>query len=75
MRYVKPLLLQLNHRITKAFLKSNLYAYESLGTAFMSLVRAGPSELFRGFVPSALRDAPYAGLFIVFYEGIKHEAS
>ncbi|KAJ3482260.1 hypothetical protein NLI96_g7086 [Meripilus lineatus] len=59
----------------EATLQSNLYAYESLSTAFLSLARAGPSELFRGFVPSALRDAPYAGLFIVFYEGIKHEAS
>lgn len=35
----------------------------------------GPSKLFVGFLPSALRDAPYAGLFVVFYEGIKHETS
>lgn len=39
----------------------------------MSLVRGGPSELFRGFVASSMRDAPYAGLFVVFYEGIKRE--
>ena len=39
------------------------------------MAKGGPSELFRGFLPSALRDAPYAGLFIVFYEGIKYETS
>lgn len=29
----------------------------------------------RGFLASSLRDAPYAGLFTVLYEAIKHEAS
>lgn len=53
--------------------QSNIYAYESLGGAFGSLVRQGPSELLRGFLASSLRDAPYAGLFVVFYEGIKRE--
>ena len=38
-------------------------------------MRGGPSELFRGFLASSLRDAPYAGLFLVFYEGIKHDAA
>ena len=41
----------------------------------MSIVRGGPSELFRGFLASSLRDAPYAGLFLVFYEATKHEAA
>lgn len=40
-----------------------------------SIVRPGPSELFRGFLASSLRDAPYAGLFLVSYEAIKHEAA
>ena len=40
-----------------------------------SIVRGGPSELFRGFLASSLRDAPYAGLFVVFYEAIKYEAA
>lgn len=31
------------------------------------------SELFRGFLATSLRDAPYAGLFVVFYEGIKRD--
>lgn len=29
----------------------------------------------RGFVPSSLRDAPYAGLFVLLYEAIKAESS
>lgn len=53
--------------------QSNLHNYQSLFGALRSLVRAGPSEAFLGFLPSALRDAPYAGFFIVFYEAIKHE--
>jgi solute carrier family 25 protein 38 len=55
--------------------KSNLYQYNNLPTAFISLVRQGPSELLRGFLASSLRDAPYAGLFVVFYEAIKRETS
>ncbi len=39
------------------------------------IVRAGPSELFRGFLASSLRDAPYAGLFLVFYEAFKRDAA
>ncbi len=41
----------------------------------LSIARAGPPELFRGFLASSLRDAPYAGLFLVFYEAIKHDAA
>jgi len=50
-----------------------MYAYPSFSNALVSLVRAGPSELFRGFAASTLRDAPYAGIFVLFYEKIKHE--
>jgi len=48
-----------------------MYQYSSLPSALGSLVKLGPSELLRGFSASALRDAPYAGLFVLFYEGIK----
>lgn len=54
-------------------LQSNLYAYTSLSGALVGIARQGPSELLRGFLASSLRDAPYAGLFVVFYEGIKKE--
>jgi len=61
--------------VLKARYESNMYAYPSLSNALASLVRAGPSELFRGVTASALRDAPYAGVFVVCYENIKQEIS
>ncbi|THH13108.1 hypothetical protein EW146_g7077 [Bondarzewia mesenterica] len=61
--------------VLKARYESDMYAYGSLTAALGSIVRSGPSELLRGFLASSLRDAPYAGLFIVFYEGIKREAA
>jgi len=61
--------------VLKARYESNLHAYSSLVSSMRSITHAGPSELFRGFLASSLRDAPYAGLFVVFYEGIKHEAA
>ena len=52
--------------------------YNSLRTSFpnavATIVRSGPTELFKGFVPSALRDAPYAGIFVAVYEKIKRKA-
>ena len=51
-----------------------MYAYKSLSQALVSIVRQGPSELLRGFLASSLRDAPYSGLFLVFYEEIKRDA-
>ncbi|KAL0949093.1 hypothetical protein HGRIS_009183 [Hohenbuehelia grisea] len=61
--------------VLKARFESNMYAYESLFGALKSIARQGPSELLRGFLASSLRDAPYAGLFVVFYEGIKRETA
>lgn len=50
-----------------------MYAYRSLLGALVSTARQGPPELLRGFVATSLRDAPYAGIFVLFYEGIKRE--
>ncbi|KAJ6612163.1 mitochondrial carrier [Mycena sp. CBHHK59/15] len=61
--------------VLKARYESNMYAYTSLPSAFLSIARLGPSELFRGFLASSLRDAPYAGIFVVLYEGIKRQSS
>ncbi|KAK2462272.1 hypothetical protein APHAL10511_005578 [Amanita phalloides] len=61
--------------ILKARYESNIYAYKSFPQALVSIIRQGPSELLRGFVASSLRDAPYAGLFMVFYEEIKRDTS
>jgi solute carrier family 25 protein 38 len=55
--------------------QSSMYSYQSLAGAFTSMARLGPSELLRGFFASSLRDAPYAGIFVVFYEGFKRETS
>ena len=52
--------------------QSSYYSYGSFGEAFFGLLRAGPKEIFRGAVASSLRDAPYAGIFVVFYEHIKN---
>ena len=49
-----------------------MYTYTSLGGALRGLAAAGPHELFRGVLATSLRDAPYAGLFVVCYEGIKN---
>lgn len=52
--------------------QSNLYNYTSLGAALRSVAQEGPRGLLKGFVASSLRDAPYAGMFVVLYEGAKH---
>lgn len=61
--------------ILKARFESELHAYRSLSGSLLSITRMGPSELMRGFIASSLRDAPYAGLFVVIYESIKRETT
>ncbi|KAF7301236.1 Mitochondrial glycine transporter [Mycena indigotica] len=61
--------------VLKARYESNMYSYTSLSSALASIARSGPSELFRGFLASSLRDAPYAGIFVVVYEGIKKQSA
>ena len=56
-----------------SFRQSNLYpTYTSLPRAFTELVRTeGVRGLFQGFTATAARDAPYAGVYVVFYEEMK----
>ncbi|TFK83194.1 solute carrier family 25 member 38 [Polyporus arcularius HHB13444] len=61
--------------VIKARYESSYYSYGSLPQAFIGLIRSGPSEIFRGAIASSLRDAPYAGIFVVFYEHIKTSLS
>ncbi|KAI0751651.1 solute carrier family 25 member 38 [Daedaleopsis nitida] len=61
--------------VIKARYESSYYSYGSLSEAFFGLIRSGPSEIFRGAIASSLRDAPYAGIFVVFYEHIKSSLS
>ena len=58
-------------------MKSNIYQgqhqYQSFPQAVVSIFRSGPRGLFKGFLPSAIRDAPYAGIFVATYEAMKRE--
>lgn len=71
---VSTAVLLLDFSSQKSFFQSDLYAYRNFWQAFWSLTRCGPSHLFRGAAASAMRDAPYAGLFLVSYEQLKRES-
>lgn len=51
---------------------SQFQEYKSIFGAFKSLLQTnGVKGLFQGFTATAVRDAPYAGMSIVFYEKAK----
>ncbi|WFD28819.1 hypothetical protein MNAN1_003834 [Malassezia nana] len=62
--------------IVKARYESSHYskeAYPTLGASLRSLYHDGGLRgFFRGFSATALRDAPYAGLYLAFYEQHKY---
>jgi solute carrier family 25 protein 38 len=62
--------------ILKARYESSSYTqYHSLAGAFRSLFTSGGVRgLFQGFTATAVRDAPYAGIYVVFYEKCKELA-
>ncbi|CAI7624326.1 unnamed protein product [Penicillium glandicola] len=58
--------------VLKVRYESNYYAYRSLVGAGRDIVRTeGLRGLFAGFGATAARDAPYAGLYVLFYEQLK----
>lgn len=58
--------------VIKVRYESDFYAYRSiLGASRDILSREGLRGFFAGFGATAARDAPYAGLYVVFYEGGK----
>ncbi|TIB78964.1 hypothetical protein E3Q22_00755 [Wallemia mellicola] len=62
--------------VCKARFESNLYKYKSIVGALTDIVKqSGPRGLLSGFSASALRDAPYAGLYVVIYESMKDYGS
>ncbi|KAG8851972.1 hypothetical protein FRB96_008987 [Tulasnella sp. 330] len=62
--------------VMKARFESDRYAYKSMWEAFTSILReSGPRGLVQGFNASALRDAPFAGLYVLFYEAVKDKTS
>lgn len=62
--------------VLKVRYESDYYAYRSLYSAGRDILRTeGVRGLFSGFGATAARDAPYAGLYVLFYEQLKREFS
>lgn len=62
--------------VIKVRYESNLYAYRSiLGASTDILKTEGIRGFFSGFGATAVRDAPYAGLYVLFYEELKKRLS
>ncbi|KAJ4296731.1 hypothetical protein N0V90_006779 [Kalmusia sp. IMI 367209] len=62
--------------VLKVRYESNLYSYSSLFSASKDIFRTeGFRGFFAGFGATAVRDAPYAGLYVLFYEQSKRRLS
>ncbi|TGO27568.1 hypothetical protein BPAE_0040g00490 [Botrytis paeoniae] len=62
--------------IIKVRYESNLYAYKSIvGAGRDIFLTEGFRGFFSGFGATAIRDAPYAGLYVLFYEELKKRLS
>ena len=62
--------------ILKVRYESSLYSYTSLSAAAKDIFRAeGARGFFSGWGATAARDAPYAGLYVLFYEQGKSSLS
>jgi solute carrier family 25 protein 38 len=58
--------------VLKVRFESSLYSYPTLRAAARAIyVENGLRGFFAGFGATAVRDAPYAGLYVFFYENIK----
>ncbi|KAK2760820.1 hypothetical protein FQN54_002058 [Arachnomyces sp. PD_36] len=62
--------------VLKVRYESDYYSYRSLWSAGRDIVRTeGVRGLFAGFGATSVRDAPYAGLYVVLYEQAKRNLS
>lgn len=62
--------------VIKVRYESDYYSYRSILGAGKDIVRhEGFRGLFAGFGATAIRDGPYAGLYVVFYEQLKQTLS
>ena len=62
--------------VLKVRYESSHYSYNSLaGAAKDILAKEGPRGFFAGFGVTAVRDAPYAGLYVLIYEQAKARLS
>lgn len=58
--------------VIKVRYESSMYNYRSIASASADILRQeGPRGFFAGFGATAVRDAPYAGLYVLFYEQSK----
>ncbi|QDS74541.1 hypothetical protein FKW77_007693 [Venturia effusa] len=58
--------------VIKVRYESSLYSYKSIYAASADIIRKeGLKGFFAGFGATAVRDAPYAGLYVLFYEESK----
>lgn len=58
--------------VIKVRYESDLYAYKSIASAARNIfAQEGLKGFFSGFCATAVRDAPYAGLYVAFYEASK----
>ena len=56
--------------------ESSLYTYKSIWGAGTAILKTeGLKGFFSGFGATAIRDAPYAGLYVLFYEESKRRLS
>ena len=62
--------------VLKVRYESNLYSYKSLWSAGSAIYHhEGLRGFFMGFGATAMRDAPYAGMYVLFYEQLKYRLS
>lgn len=62
--------------VVKVRYESSLYNYSSIYGAFKSILqKEGFKGLFSGFGATVVRDAPFAGIYVFFYENIKSQIS
>ena len=62
--------------VIKVRYESSLYSYQSMwGAGNAILKNEGIRGFFSGFGATAIRDAPYAGLYVLFYEQSKRRLS
>lgn len=63
--------------IIKTRFESSMYNYNSMYEGFESIYMDGghrlPRNFFKGTLATLARDCPYAGLYVLFYEGFKNE--
>ncbi len=62
--------------VIKVRYESSLYSYRSISEAGKAILKSeGVKGFFTGFGATAIRDAPYAGLYVLFYEESKRRLS